>query len=205
MHLAKDGVSKSAGAAARRARSDGGGMRCFWPLLTHTANTHQHKQTHKNNPNSYRHTSYHKQTKNQWARDDPAFVVVCCALVAAAAAAYCVTYSDSVWHALLTVLSAVLVDFLLLGLAVSSAAWYAANRFLRRRNLPSHAVEQHVEWLYAFDVHCNSYFPLFLLLYGEFFVVCFRWRVDEGAVCFFATLLLSQTHNHTTTHNTKKP
>jgi hypothetical protein len=21
--------------------------------------------------------------------------------------------------------------------------------------------------LYAFDVHCNSYFPLFLLLYGE--------------------------------------
>jgi UNC-50 family len=21
--------------------------------------------------------------------------------------------------------------------------------------------------MYAFDVHCNSYFPLFLLLYGE--------------------------------------
>jgi hypothetical protein len=29
----------------------------------------------------------------------------------------------------------------------------------------SHAVEQQVEWLYAFDVHCNSFFPLFLLLY----------------------------------------
>lgn len=37
----------------------------------------------------YRHTSYHKQTKNHWARDDPAFVVVCCALVAATAIAYC--------------------------------------------------------------------------------------------------------------------
>ena len=37
----------------------------------------------------YRHTSYHKQTKNHWARDDPAFVVVCCALVAVTAVAYC--------------------------------------------------------------------------------------------------------------------
>lgn len=39
----------------------------------------------------YRHTSYHKQTKNQWARDDPAFVVVLCMLVAVAATAYCIT------------------------------------------------------------------------------------------------------------------
>ena len=39
----------------------------------------------------YRHTSYHKQTKNQWARDDPAFVIICSLLVAAAATAYCVT------------------------------------------------------------------------------------------------------------------
>jgi len=43
------------------------------------------------NPRRYRHTSYHKQTKNQWARDDPAFVIICSLLVAAAATAYCVT------------------------------------------------------------------------------------------------------------------
>lgn len=42
-------------------------------------------------PRRYRHTAYHKQTKNQWARDDPAFVVVCCVLVAIAAVAYCIT------------------------------------------------------------------------------------------------------------------
>lgn len=40
----------------------------------------------------YRHTSYRKQTKNQWARDDPAFVVITCMLVAVAAIAYCITY-----------------------------------------------------------------------------------------------------------------
>jgi hypothetical protein len=38
---------------------------------------------------AYRHTSYHKQTKNHWARDDPAFVVICCVGVALAALAYC--------------------------------------------------------------------------------------------------------------------
>merc|ERR1712226_1760874 len=26
-------------------------------------------------------------------------------------------------------------------------------------------VKQSVEWLYAFDIHCNSFFPMFCLLY----------------------------------------
>lgn len=47
--------------------------------------------THLSVNRRYRHTSYHKQTKNQWARDDPAFVVICCLLLAVAAAAYCAT------------------------------------------------------------------------------------------------------------------
>lgn len=114
---------------------------------------------------AYRHTSYHKQTKNQWARDDPAFAVALCVLLAGAAAANCAAFSHSLWHALLGVASAVAVDFLLLGAAVATACWAAANRFLRKRNLPHHQVEQHVEWLYAFDVHCNAWWPLFLYLY----------------------------------------
>lgn len=40
----------------------------------------------------YRHTSYHKQTKNQWARDDPAFLVVCMYLLVVVATAYCIAY-----------------------------------------------------------------------------------------------------------------
>ncbi|OMO73993.1 UNC-50 family protein [Corchorus capsularis] len=58
----------------------------------------------------YQHTKYHKQTKNQWARDDPAFVVICSLLLAVATVAYCAA-------------------------------------------------------LYAFDVHCNSFFPMFVMLY----------------------------------------
>lgn len=113
----------------------------------------------------YRTTSYHKQTKNQWARDDPAFVVICSLLVAIAATAYCIAFGNSISHSILTIMSAVIVDFLLLGAVLATAGWLLANRYLREVGRHSHNVEQRVEWLYAFDVHCNSYFPLFLLLY----------------------------------------
>ncbi|XP_060667355.1 uncharacterized protein LOC107426990 isoform X3 [Ziziphus jujuba] len=81
----------------------------------------------------YQHTKYHKQTKNQWARDDPAFVVICSLLLAVATLAYCVAF--------------------------------LTNAYLREEAPNSHVVEQRVEWLYAFDVHCNSFFPLFVMLY----------------------------------------
>nr|BBC28483.1 uncharacterized conserved protein [Eudorina sp. NIES-3984] len=125
---------------------------------------------------AYRHTAYHKQTKNQWARDDPAFIVVCCALVAVASLAYCVTFGNSVWDAVLIVLSAVLVDFLMLGVSMATACWLITNRFLRKRNLHHHQSDRPLTWtfmcrLYAFDVHCNSYFPFFLVLYVLQFVL----------------------------------
>jgi len=146
---------------------------------------------------AYRHTSYHKQTKNQWARDDPAFVVVCALLVVMAAAAYCVTYGDNVWRAILGILSAVLVDFLLLGLIIATAGWFISNRFLRM-SARHHQVEQHVEWLYAFDVHCNSFFPLFLLLYVLQFLLSplLLWKsfVAAALSCVLYTVALGYYH-----------
>jgi len=120
----------------------------------------------------YRTTSYHKQTKNQWARDDPCFVVLMCALVAVAALCYCLAFGHTIWHSLLTIVSAVVVDFLALGAVLASAGWLLANKYLREAGGHSHAVEQRVEWMYAFDVHCNSYFPLFVLLYVVQFALC---------------------------------
>ncbi|PRW20867.1 unc-50-like protein [Chlorella sorokiniana] len=112
----------------------------------------------------YKHTSYHKQTKNHWARDDPAFVVVLCALVAATAVAYCLAFGHGVGRSLLTILSVVAIDFLAVGAGIATAGWAVSNRFLRRKSQHSHAVEQSVEWMYAWDIHCNAFFPMFLLL-----------------------------------------
>ncbi|KAJ9537993.1 hypothetical protein OSB04_030726 [Centaurea solstitialis] len=90
----------------------------------------------------YQHTKYHKQTKNQWARDDPAFIVVSILLLVVSTLAYCATYDHSTRHAVFVVFSVTCFHFLLTGVVVATFFW-----------------------LYAFDVHCNSFFPLFIVLY----------------------------------------
>merc|ERR1712113_724973 len=55
------------------------------------------------------------------------------------------------------------VHFVLYGVVVASCAWFVSNKYLRVQSF--HGVEQRMEWMYAFDIHCNSFFPLFLVLY----------------------------------------
>lgn len=79
--------------------------------------------------------------------------------------AYCVTFGQGLLQALYNPIYAVFVDFLLVGAVIATIGWFISNKLLRRKNLPSHAVEQHVEWMYSFDVQCNSFFPMFLILH----------------------------------------
>ncbi|EOX98360.1 UNC-50 family protein isoform 2, partial [Theobroma cacao] len=118
----------------------------------------------------YQHTKYHKQTKNQWARDDPAFVVICSLLLAVATVAYCAAYDHSAAHAVFVVISVLLFHFLLAGVFLATCCWSLTNAYLREEAPNSHVVEQRVEWLYAFDVHCNSFFPMFVMLYAHGFI-----------------------------------
>ncbi|KAH0856869.1 hypothetical protein HID58_085130, partial [Brassica napus] len=113
----------------------------------------------------YQHTKYHKQTKNQWARDDPAFIVICSLLLIVATLAYCATYDHSGSHAVVVVVSVFLTHFLITGAVIATCCWFLTNSYLREEAPNSHVVEQRVEWLYTFDVHCNSFFPMFVLLY----------------------------------------
>ena len=106
------------------------------------------------------------ETKNQWARDDPAFVVVTAAMVFVVSILYCLFYSHSFGQAVYAVLRSVLVDFLGVGAGVATAYWFVANRYMREPGVNhSHAVEQQVEWMYAFDVHVNAFFTLLPSLY----------------------------------------
>ncbi|CAN1192475.1 Protein unc-50 homolog [Linum perenne] len=82
------------------------------------------------------------ETKNQWARDDPAFVVICSLLLTVATLAYCAAYDHSASHTVFVVLSVLFFHFLFSGVLLATACW-----------------------LYAFDVHCNSFFPMFVMLY----------------------------------------
>eukprot|EP00183_Erythrolobus_madagascarensis_P007263 CAMPEP_0185845724 /NCGR_PEP_ID=MMETSP1354-20130828/1610_1 /TAXON_ID=708628 /ORGANISM="Erythrolobus madagascarensis, Strain CCMP3276" /LENGTH=290 /DNA_ID=CAMNT_0028545755 /DNA_START=73 /DNA_END=945 /DNA_ORIENTATION=- len=125
----------------------------------------------------YRTTKYHKQTKNQWARDDPAFVAVLTAFMAFAAFAYSIAFHARGFGGFVkSILYSVCIDFVMLGVLVASVNWWLANNYLRvdASGGGGMAAEQKVEWLYAFDIHCNAFFPLFIVLYVvQYFVLMF--------------------------------
>ncbi|KAJ1679303.1 hypothetical protein EV182_002327, partial [Spiromyces aspiralis] len=62
-----------------------------------------------------------------------------------------------------SVFDLVIVNYFLAGLVIATTSWFIANKYLLHRNL--HTVEQRVEWMYSFDIHCNSFFPFFLIIY----------------------------------------
>jgi hypothetical protein len=159
----------------------------------------------------YKMAYYRKQTKNHWARDDPAFVFLQIIFLATVSLAYAIAFrSDSlVANFLYFSFHGIIVNFGLLGLAMAFLARYLANQYLNQTNgvvggdghgvvggdghgvvggekggtmgisahhssarRPQYYVRQSVEFMYAFDVHCNAFFVLFVVIYGlQFFLL----------------------------------
>ena len=116
---------------------------------------------------AFRTTLYHSRTKHQWARDDPAFVVVVLYLLLIATIAWSLAFPQRTPLEVLGLfLYVAAVDFLLLGVALSTVGWWLSNTYLHDRG------PEAVEWLYAFDVHCNAFVPLYLLLHvGQYLLL----------------------------------
>jgi hypothetical protein len=111
----------------------------------------------------YKLTLHRKQTKNQWFRDDPTFTLVLLAFLVVSAVAYGLAYRQtSVW-AYLWLIQGAIASFALWGAILSVTLWASINRYARSAVPLPHSVEQKVEWLYAWDVHCNAFVPVLLL------------------------------------------
>lgn len=117
---------------------------------------------------AYLHTAYHKETKNQWARDDPAYFVVFSAFLLVSSTAFCVTFAHGAKHSIANLAYVLIVDFLCINGGIATLCWGIANKWMRKRTAAEGSA---VEWLYAFDVQCNSYFVLFLLLHVVQFIL----------------------------------
>ncbi|KAJ2372218.1 hypothetical protein H4S02_009282, partial [Coemansia sp. RSA 2611] len=98
----------------------------------------------------YRNIYYHKQTKNQWARDDPAFLILQVLGLVITTASYSIVYGSGTNGFLKALLQLLVVNYLVSGVVLATLTWLVANRFLRHQNV--HAADQQVEWMYAFDV-----------------------------------------------------
>lgn len=120
----------------------------------------------------YKLTQHRKQTKNQWARDDPAFVLVIVAFLVVMAVAYGLAYGATSPLTYLWLTFHVLLQFLGVGALLATACWAIANKYLRSSAPLPHSVETDVEWLFAWDVHCNAFVPVLLGCYVvQFFLL----------------------------------
>ncbi|MEM1010078.1 MAG: unc-50 family protein [Myxococcota bacterium] len=111
----------------------------------------------------YKTAYYRKQTKNHWARDDPAFCAIQLVVLVVSAISYSVAFKASLSTFVSFLIHSVLWNWLVSGAIVSSILREIANRHLASTQSSAH-VRQSVEWLYAFDIHCNAFFPLFCVL-----------------------------------------
>jgi len=112
---------------------------------------------------AYKRIAWHKQTKGHWARDDPAFVVLLCAGIATASLFFGIALGRRSFGGLLSLVIGQLAIFAGTGVVMAVLGWGVANAYLRSPH--AHSVEQRVEFMYAFDVHCNAYIPVFVILY----------------------------------------
>ena len=62
------------------------------------------------------------------------------------------------------VIKSILIHWLGFGVVMASVGRLIANQHLMMAERSSSHVKQTVEWLYAFDIHCNAFVPLFVLL-----------------------------------------
>ncbi|KLO14019.1 UNC-50-like protein [Schizopora paradoxa] len=120
----------------------------------------------------YRNVYFHKQTKNTWARDDPAILVLISACLTVSAIAWSIVWYYSAWEAIGLAFLFIFRDYILSGVIVATILWFFSNRVLLSPPSHSDPVDTSVEWSYAFDVHTNAFFPLYLTLYlAQLFLV----------------------------------
>ena len=143
----------------------------------------------------YKTAYYRKQTKNHWARDDPAFGALQAAFLTISSVAYSIAFRTTLMSGLAFLLYSLLWNWLVPGVILATIGRELANRHMIATQSSSH-VKQSVEWLYAFDIHCNAFFPLFCLLcecFG-FFVVHFIPLFWRRSILQAVALLLVTSH-----------
>nr|CAH8846462.1 unnamed protein product [Trichobilharzia regenti] len=115
------------------------------------------------------------RSRQQWARDDPAFLVLMMGFLVFTSLGFAVCMSLNVLQAFEFVLWVVFVDFISISLLQATFLWIITNHFFidlsRARSLQLTALASdtennpEVEWGYAFDVHLNGFFPALCILH----------------------------------------
>ncbi|OQR71613.1 protein unc-50A-like [Tropilaelaps mercedesae] len=110
----------------------------------------------------YRNFQYRKQTKDQFARDDPAFLVLLLLWMVISCVAFVVLLRINFSGFFMFLLWTVFIDCVGVGIIVATCIWIICNKYLIK---PSCRLTEDVEWGYCFDVHLNAFFPALIILH----------------------------------------
>jgi len=111
----------------------------------------------------YKNFQYRKTTKGQFARDDPAFLVLLASTFALTTISFGVMVHLPLLDMLYLCLWFVCVDCVGLGMVAASCFWLFCNKCLLQHPRSS---GNKIEWGFCFDVHLNSFLPFFVILHG---------------------------------------
>ncbi|MBN3293898.1 UNC50 protein, partial [Polypterus senegalus] len=109
----------------------------------------------------YRNFHYRKQTKDQWARDDPAFLVLLSFWLCVSTVGFAFVLEMGFVQTIKLLLWVVFIDCIGVGLLISTLMWFITNKYLMKQQ----SKDYDVEWGYAFDVHLNAFYPLLIILH----------------------------------------
>ncbi|KAK6485401.1 protein unc-50-like protein [Huso huso] len=109
----------------------------------------------------YRNFHYRKQTKDQWARDDPAFLVLLSIWLCVSTLGFAFVLGMGFLEMIKLLLWVVFIDCIGVGLLISTLMWVISNKYLMKQQ----SKDYDVEWGYAFDVHLNAFYPLLVILH----------------------------------------
>lgn len=147
----------------------------------------------------YKNFNYRKQTKSQFARDDPAFLVlliISFCITSLGKMTFLVSFLGKVnsnyfflgfalvlrlgvGQTIFFLFYVAIVDCIFVGILVASLFWFIINRYM------TNGVGE-VEWGYAFDVHLNAFYPPLIILH---FVQLFFYNAVINHEWFFSRFL----------------
>ncbi|PIO36457.1 hypothetical protein AB205_0015730 [Aquarana catesbeiana] len=109
----------------------------------------------------YRNFQYRKQTKDQWARDDPAFLVLLSIWLCVSTIMFGLVLHMGFFEMLKLLLWIVFIDCVGVGLLFATLMWFISNKYMIKHQ----GRDCDVEWGYAMDVHLNAFYPLLVILH----------------------------------------
>lgn len=123
----------------------------------------------------YQNFQYRKTTKGQFARDDPAFLVLLALTFSILTVSFGVMNGLPILNMLYILLWMVCVDCLATGMLIASFFWAVGNKFLSAH---PRSKGNELEWGFCFDVHLNSFYPFLVILHGA--QLPFLWFIVDS-------------------------